>query len=78
MSENKKLNFSPDKTLFTLKEASFLLNLKEDYLRSLIRKGISPIYMQPTGKWGKILFHIDQLNFWVEQQNQEFLRKKNA
>ncbi len=67
MLNNKKTALPPDKTLLTRLEASYYLDISPNYLRSLCLKGVGPNFLQPSGKWGKIMFHIDHLDDWIKK-----------
>lgn len=70
---NKKNALPSDKTLLTTKEAAYYLDISPAYLNLLRTKGCAPSFIQPAGKWGKILFPIDMLDAWVKEHT---LRKK--
>lgn len=66
-----KIALPPDKSLLTRKEASYYLDISPAYLRSLLLKGRGPRFMQPAGKWGKILFKIEWLNDWINEESKK-------
>lgn len=64
---NKKNALPKDRTLLSTKEAAYYLDVTPDYLITLRRRKLGPPYMQPTGKWGKVSYHIDWLEKWINE-----------
>ncbi len=71
MFNAKKIAIPSDKSILTRKEAAYYLDLSPHYLRHLLLKGRGPRFMQPSGKWGKILFKIEWLDDWVNEESRK-------
>lgn len=70
MNNNRKEALPKDRTLLSTKEAAYYLDISPEYLSTLRNTKLGPKYMQPRGKWGKISYHIDWLDEWIEKNAQ--------
>lgn len=66
MINNRKEALPKDRVLLSTQEAAYYLDLTPEYLMTLRNNKCGPRYMQPCGKWGKISYHIDWLDKWIE------------